>query len=81
MTLAGRRPGGRRGAGGWKRMAVYFVGLEERDGRIKWNPWCSERAGREISWRKREKERERDRALVVCCYMSVHGRTERPVSH
>ena len=29
MTLARRRPGGRRGAGGWKRMAVYFVGLEE----------------------------------------------------
>jgi hypothetical protein len=39
-------------------MAVYFVGLEERDGRIKWNPGARrERGERE----KPEKERERDR--------------------
>jgi hypothetical protein len=60
MTLARRRPGGRRDeAGGRKWMVLYFVGFEERDGRINGILVCSEsdRMGGGGSRRKKERKR------------------------
>lgn len=73
MTLANKLGGqGERGeGGGWKKELVYFVGLEERDGRIKWILGARrEGERRERSWRKKETA---SRGSLSCrCYTSVY---------